>query len=133
MDGAGDRIGDPVAYRDSRTQGCDALADQLVDPEELYRRTGIQKQRFNTIYQLMALKREYPDQLEQARKLLMLPDYFHFLLTGRAIQEYTNATSTGLVKAREKRWDRELLDRLGLPVGLFGELSMPGYEQVQKK
>lgn len=126
LDRAGWPIGDPVAYRDSRTQGCDALVERLVDPEELYWRTGIQKQSFNTIYQLMALKREHPDQLDGARKLLMLPDYFHFLLTGRALQEYTNATTTGLVNARKRRWDRELLDRLELPAGLFEELSMPG-------
>lgn len=126
LDGQGNRVGDPVAYRDSRTQGCDALVEELIDPEELYGRTGIQKQSFNTIYQLMALKRKDPAQLEVAHKLLMLPDYFHFLLTGQTLQEYTNATSTGLVNAREKRWDRKLLDRLGLPAGLFGELSMPG-------
>ncbi|MCD8147323.1 MAG: rhamnulokinase [Clostridiales bacterium] len=119
-------LGDAVAYRDSRTEGVDALVEAKISPEELYDKTGIQKQIFNTIYQLVAQKKEHPEQLEQAKSLLMLPDYFHFLLTGVKKQEYTNATSTNLVNAREKTWDLGLITRLGLPTGLFGELSMPG-------
>ncbi|MCC8075437.1 MAG: rhamnulokinase, partial [Clostridiales bacterium] len=119
-------LGDAVAYRDSRTEGVDALVEAEISPEELYDKTGIQKQIFNTIYQLVAQKREHPEQLEQAKSLLMLPDYFHFLLTGVKKQEYTNATSTNLVNAREKTWDLGLIARLGLPTELFGELSMPG-------
>ncbi|MCD8190182.1 MAG: rhamnulokinase [Clostridiales bacterium] len=119
-------LGDAVAYRDSRTEGMDALVEAEISPEELYDKTGIQKQIFNTIYQLVAQKREHPEQLEQAKSLLMLPDYFDFLLTGVKKQEYTNATSTNLVNAREKVWDLGLIARLGLPTKLFGELSRPG-------
>ncbi|MCD8050104.1 MAG: rhamnulokinase, partial [Clostridiales bacterium] len=119
-------LGDAVAYRDSRTEGADALVEAEISPEELYDKTGIQKQIFNTIYQLVAQKKEHPEQLEQAKSLLMLPDYFNFLLTGVKKQEYTNATSTNLVNAREKTWDLGLIARLGLPTELFGELSMPG-------
>ncbi len=119
-------LGDAVAYRDSRTEGVDALVEAEISPEELYDKTGIQKQIFNTIYQLVAQKKEHPEQLEQAKSLLMLPDYFNFLLTGVKKQEYTNATSTNLVNAREKTWDLGLIARLGLPTKLFGELSMPG-------
>ena len=119
-------VGDAVAYRDGRTEGMDAVVEALIPARELYERTGIQKQLFNTIYQLTALKREHPEQLEQARSLLMIPDYFNFLLTGVKRQEYTNATSTNLVHAAKKEWDLELIARLGLPEGLFGELSMPG-------
>lgn len=119
-------VGDAVAYRDSRTEGMDKVVEALIAPAELYARTGIQKQSFNTIYQLMAQKREHPEQLAQAERLLMIPDYFHFLLTGVKRQEYTNATSTGLVNAAEKTWDLELIARLGLPQTLFGPLSMPG-------
>ncbi len=126
LDGHDKVVGDAVAYRDSRTRGMDALVEQRVRSEELYARTGIQKQSFNTIYQLMALKQENPEQLEQAKSLLMIPDYFNFLLTGVKKQEYTNATSTGLVNARGKDWDLELITRLGLPQKLFGPLSMPG-------
>ena len=126
LDKGGQRLGEAVAYRDSRTEGMDRVVDALIPPAELYARTGIQKQPFNTIYQLAALKRENPEQLEAAHSLLMIPDYFHYLLTGVQKQEYTNATSTNLVNAAQKTWDRQLLDTLGLPRRLFGPLSMPG-------
>lgn len=119
-------LGDAVAYRDSRTEGMDKIVEEIVSPMELYARTGIQKQNFNTIYQLMALKKEHPEQLKQAKSLLMIPDYFHFRLTGVKKQEYTNATSTNLVNAEQKEWDLDLIARLGLPTDLFGELSVPG-------
>ena len=119
-------VGDAVAYRDSRTASMDQLVEGVIPPNELYARTGIQKQIFNTIYQLVALKQEHPEQLDQAESLLMIPDYFNFRLTGVKRQEYTNATSTNLVHAGNKTWDMELIRRLGLPEWLFGELSMPG-------
>lgn len=126
LDQNGRMVGDAVAYRDSRTEGADKLVEKKISPANLYARTGIQKQNFNTIYQLAALQKEHPEQLEAAHSLLMIPDYFHYRLTGVQKQEYTNATSTGLVHADKKTWDRELLDLLGLPRRLFGPLSMPG-------
>ena len=126
LDGDGNQIGDAVAYRDSRTAGMDAVVDAIVPRPELYAKTGIQYQTFNTIYQLMALKQEHLEQLEQAESLLMIPDYFNYKLTGVKKQEYTNATSTNLVNAYAKSWDRYVIGRLGLPAKLFGELSMPG-------
>ena len=105
-------LGETYGYRDSRTQGMDELVYQRVPEAELYAITGIQKQLFNTIYQLMAVKQQHPEYLKQAKTFLMLPDYFHFLLTGKKVQEYTNATSTQLVNVRTKEWDRELLERL---------------------
>ena len=129
----------PETYRDSRTEGIDALAEQMVPVSELYSRTGIQKQLFNTVYQLLALKQEHPEQLAAAESLLMVPDYFNFLLTGVKRQEYTNATSTNLVNARGKVWDLKLIERFGLPAKLFGELSLPGTvvgelsEEIQKE
>ena len=126
LDKGGQQLGGAVAYRDGRTEGMDKAAEGIVPPDELYARTGIQKQIFNTIYQLMALKREHPEPLEQAESLLMIPDWFNYRLTGVKKQEYTNATSTNLVNAAEKVWDLELIERLGLPTELLGELSMPG-------
>lgn len=128
LDRDGAPVGDAVAYRDGRTEGADQLVEAKISPAELYARTGIQKQSFNTIYQLVALQKEHPEQLEAAHSLLMIPDYFHYRLTGVQKQEYTNATSTGLVNAAQKTWDRELLDTLELPRRLFGPLSMPGTE-----
>lgn len=119
-------IGNAVGYRDSRTKGMDSLVDERISRDELYARTGIQKQLFNTIYQLMAVKTAHPEELERARSLLMIPDYFHFLLTGRKCREYTNATTTQLVSPVTKTWDYELIEMLGYPRALFGELSAPG-------
>jgi len=126
LDDVGDRLGEAVAYRDSRTQGADALVEEVLSFPALYRRTGTQKMILNTIYQLTALKRDDPGLLERARRLLMSPDYYHHLLTGRAVNEYTIATTTSLVDAENKTWDRELIDLLGLPQRLFGDLTPPG-------
>lgn len=122
-----DRIlGSTYGYRDGRTKGMDEAVYALIPEEELYARTGIQKQMFNTIYQLMAVKTQEPENMEKAEWLLMLPDYFHFLLTGNKISEYTNATSTQLVSPETKQWDRELIERLGYKASIFKPLHMPG-------
>lgn len=126
LDGDDHVLGDAVAYRDERTAGMDEAVSAIIPAKKLYAKTGIQKQPFNTIYQLMALQKEHPEQLERAQTLLMIPDYLNFLLTGVKKQEYTNATSTGLVNAESKTWDMELVRALGFPEKLFGPLSMPG-------
>ena len=122
------RIGETVAYRDKRTYGMDEEVYKLITEEQLYLRTGIQKQIFNTIYQLMALKKTEPGQLERAETFLMVPDYFNFLLTGRKVQEYTNATTTQLVNPATKDWDDELIEKLGIKRNIFQEIKMAGCE-----
>lgn len=117
---------DPVAYRDPRTNGMDEKVYQTISPEKLYAKTGIQKQIFNTIYQLTSQKEYHPEQLSQAKHFLMIPDYLNFRLTGKMVNEYTNATSTNLVNARTKTWDKELIEQLGLPAEIFKKLEMPG-------
>jgi rhamnulokinase len=117
---------DAVAYRDARTAGMDAVVEAALPAAELYARTGIQKQPFNTIYQLVALLREHPEQVSAAAHFLMMPDYLNFRLTGKISNEYTNASTTNLLSAAAKTWDRDLIARLGLPTEIFGELSMPG-------
>ena len=128
LDKNGRAVGDAVAYRDARTEGVrDRLeTDGTLRFADHYARAGIQYQPFNTAYQLAALKREHPEQLEAAAHLLMMPEYLNYLLTGRMVNEYTNATSTALVNARTKTWDDELVAALGLPRRIFGELHMPG-------
>lgn len=121
-------LGDTVAYRDSRTEGMDEEVYKLISPEDLYARTGIQKQIFNTIYQLMAVKKQHPEYLAQAKAMLMIPDYFHFLLTGKKVQEYTEATTGQLINAKTNDWDYELIDLLGYPKEIFQPISMPGTE-----
>lgn len=128
LDENDERIGNAVAYRDGRTRDMDDEVYQVVSEDVLYGRTGIQKQLFNTIYQLMALKVKQPEYLEKANALLMIPDYFHFLLTGKRAQEYTNATTGQLMNPDTKDWDYKLIDQLGYPRKIFQEVHTPGYE-----
>lgn len=122
-----DRIlGQTAGYRDGRTEGMDEEVYKIISPEDLYARTGIQKQIFNTVYQLMAVKKSHPEYLEQAETFLMIPDYFNFLLTGVKKNEYTNATTGQLVDPVTNDWDYELIDKLGYNRNIFLPVSMPG-------
>lgn len=107
-----------VSYRDGRTN---AVTD-IISQSELYSRTGIQKQSFNTIYQIYCDK--LSGKLDNAEHFLMIPDYLSFKLTGVIKNEYTNATTTNLVNAKAKTWDTEILDKLGIK-NIFCDLSMP--------
>ena len=100
-------------YRDSRTNAVVDEVESLVSPARLYAKTGIQKQNFNTIYQLYADKKS--GRLQNAKYFLMMPEYLSFKLTGVCKNEYTNATTTGLVNAKTKTWDNDILSALDLP------------------
>lgn len=132
-------IGKTVGYRDGRTKGMDQEVYKVISQDELYERTGIQKQIFNTIYQLMAVKMKKPQELADAKTMLLIPDYFNFLLTGRKVTEYTNASTTQLLHPETKEWDFELIDMLGFPRDIFTEIKLPGTivgeltEEIQKK
>lgn len=119
-------IGNAVGYRDSRTAGMDKKVYEIIPEESLYGRTGIQKQIFNTIYQLMAVKEQHQEALEQAESMLMIPEYFNFLLTGKKAAEYTNASTTQLVSPKTKDWDYELIGMLGYPERIFQRIEKPG-------
>ena len=119
-------IGDSVAYRDSRTAEMDAAVERILPFSELYRRTGIQKMILNSIYQLMSIKQNHPEQLEKAAHFLLIPDYLNYLLTGRMLTEYTNASTTSLVNLKTKNWDYDLIEQLGLPAKIFGDITAPG-------
>lgn len=126
LDDKGAVLGDTVAYRDSRTDGMDAEVYAKVPETELYAKTGIQKAMYNTIYQLMSLRKNEPELLDSAAQMLMIPAYFHYRLTGVGVNEYTLATTTNLVNAETKDWDGDLLDKLGFPRRLFGRIGKPG-------
>lgn len=119
-------VGNTYGYRDNRTKGMDEEVYRHIPLEKLYERSGIQKQIFNTVYQLMAVKVQEPEVLERANSLLMMPDYFNFVLTGVKKSEYTNATTGQLVNVETNDWDWELMDILGLPKNIFQPLSMSG-------
>ena len=118
-------LGNTVGYRDHRTEGMDEEVYKTISLKDLYARTGIQKAIYNTVYQLMAVKKKHPEYLEQAETLLHVPDYFHFLLTGEKTCEYTEATTGQLVCPTTKDWDYELIDMLGYPRKIFQKLIMP--------
>lgn len=116
---------DIYSYRDPRTDGMMEKVFHYISKEELYSLTGIQFQKFNTIYQLYSLKENQPDVLQNAKSLLMIPDYINFLLTGKKINEYTNATTTQLVHAQKKDWDERLIEKLGFNRDIFLEICPP--------
>ena len=126
LDEGGKVLGDTVGYRDERTDGMIEAVGNIIPESALYARTGIQQQKFNTIYQLMAIKKEHPEYLKRAQAMLMIPDYFHYLLSGNQSAEYTNASTTQLMDAGKKDWDRELIEMLGFPQRIFQTLSRPG-------
>lgn len=113
-----------MAYRDSRTSEAEKEVLQLISQDELYSTTGIQKQSFNTIYQLYCDKKN--GKLDNAAHFLMIPEYLSFRLTGNICNEYTNATTTNLINAKTKMWDSEILSRLGISPEIFGTPALPG-------
>ena len=119
-------IGDAVGYRDGRTTDMDTrLYENVISEDDLYARTGIQKAIYNTIYQLYAIRQQEPEQLEQAKTLLMTPNYFHFLLCGKKCNEYTLATTSQLVDPETKDWDKELLSMIGVDPEIMAPIAMP--------
>ena len=112
------------AYRDGRTEAVIEKAHEKMPFAELYRRTGIQFQPFNTLYQLYADK--LAGRLEQATDFLLMPEYLLYRLCGVKSHEYTNATTGGMVSAVTGEYDAEIIEALGLPKQLFKPLQQPG-------
>ncbi|WP_334073164.1 MULTISPECIES: rhamnulokinase [Paenibacillus] len=123
LDRAGDRIHEVYAYRDSRTNGAPDDFHRVIPREEVYRKTGIQELSFNTMYQLFVHDSE---QLKRTDSILLVPDYLYFRLTGRKINELTNASTTQLLNLQDGEFDEELLGILGLDRTQFAELTEPG-------
>ena len=127
LDGEDRPVGDLVAYRDSRTDGMDAELEKTLPFAELYRITGIAKQPFNTVYQMMAAVREHPEFARQARDFLMVPEYLAFRLTGNKMHEWTNASTTALCDAVTKTWSKDVIRAAGLPEHWFEQpIHQPG-------
>ncbi|MGB7465432.1 MAG: rhamnulokinase family protein, partial [Candidatus Acidiferrum sp.] len=122
----GELLQNPYHYRDARTAGVMQEVFRKVPRDEIYRATGIQFMSINTMYQLFAAVRETPSLLRAARKLITIPDLFHYWLTGKAVCEFTNATTTQLVNPLTRTWARELIDRLELPTHFWSEIVEPG-------
>lgn len=126
LDKNNNRIGDAVAYRDSRTDGIPEYVESIISSEKLYEHTGIQKQNFNTIYQLVALQKQNPEIFDNATSFLTIPDYFHYLLSDIMCNEYTCASTTGLLNVESKLWDTTIFDSLNIPTRILKNITMPG-------
>jgi rhamnulokinase len=125
--GRGDELlGNPYHYRDARTEGALEKALSIVPREEIFARTGLQFIQFNTLYQLLAMHWSSSPLLEAAERLLMMPDVFHWLLTGEKVNEYTDATTTQFYNPVAGDWAKDLIEKFGLPTTILGPLATPG-------
>jgi len=122
----GDLLANPVCYRDARTQGMLAATTAVVPRDEIFAATGLQFMEINSLYQLVALARGQSSVLAAAERLLMIPDLFHWLLSGIASNERTNASTTQCFDPQTGDWAYPLLERLGLPRRIFGPITEPG-------
>jgi rhamnulokinase len=122
----GELLQNPYHYRDRRTDGVMEEVFRKVAREEIYQATGIQFMPINTLYQLFAARRQTPKLLEAAKYLLTIPDLFNYWLTGNAVCEFTNATTTQMVDPVKRAWAKGLMQRLELPVHLPALMVEPG-------
>ncbi|MFS7316120.1 rhamnulokinase [Rahnella rivi] len=126
LDEKGQRVGLAVAYRDSRTDGVMARMEKQAGRHTIYQKTGIQFMPFNTLYQLRALTEQQPEVVNTAAHLLMIPDYFHYRLTGALNWEYTNASTTQMLNIATGDWDEDLLKLAGVPRRWLQKPTQPG-------
>ena len=119
-------LGSPYHYRDSRTDGMMARAFETVSREEIFGETGLQFLPFNTLFQLLAMAQNASSAFEASRALLMMPDLFHWLMTGAVANEMTNASTTQLYNPVTRQWSSRLIEKFGFPPSLFGRLVSPG-------
>ncbi|GIW81723.1 MAG: L-fuculose kinase [Gemmatales bacterium] len=119
-------LGNPRHYRDPHTETILETALERVDKWEIFRQTGIQFMRINTLFQLLAMQRDRSPILEVAQSLLLIPDLFNFWFTGVKVNEFSDATTTQMLDPRSRNWAFDLLNRFGLPVEIFGSIVQPG-------
>lgn len=119
-------LGNPRHYRDRHTDGILDFAFQVMPRADLYEATGLQLMQINSLFQLWALKRDASPLLDQAEHFLMMPDLFHFFLTGLMGSERTNSTTTQLFDPRKGAWSEEVIHAFGLPRKIFGNILQPG-------
>ena len=133
IDKNGNLLGNPVCYRDSRTEGLPEELFSFIDRKEHYAETGTQVININTLFQLYSMKKEDSALLVAADKLLFMPDLFSYFLTGTANNEYSIASTSELLDARKRNWSDNLIKQLGLPRHIFGEIVMPGTKRGKLK
>jgi rhamnulokinase len=124
----GSLLANPVCYRDARTRGMIAAAERIVPRPEIFAATGLQFMELNSLYQLLALRQAESSLLAAADRLLMIPDLFHWLLSGEPSNERTNASTTQCFDPQTGDWAFPLVERFGLPRHIFGPIASPGTE-----
>ncbi len=122
----GKLISNPYHYRDERTAGVPEEAFKTISQDELYGITGTQTMNFNTVFQLLAEKRDNPEIFDIARDMLFVPDLLNYFLTGVKENEYTIASTGSLLDAKSRDWAFDVIDRLGIPRHIFGKIAQPG-------
>ncbi|MCX7974156.1 MAG: rhamnulokinase [Candidatus Aminicenantes bacterium] len=116
----------PYHYRDERTRGMMAKAFRIVPKKAIFRLTGIQFMPINTLYQLLAFKKDHPELLSVAATLLMMPDFFHWLLCGHQAVEYTIGTTSQCFDVYQRKWSKRLLKAFDFPMAIFPDVVFPG-------
>jgi rhamnulokinase len=119
-------LGNPYHYRDSRTDGMMEAAFEIVPRDEIYEQTGIQFMQLNSLFQLLAMAKANSPALAAARTFLNMPDLLNFWLSGQKASEFTIATTSQCYNPGTGDWAREMLERLGIPARMFGEIVQPG-------
>lgn len=126
FDKKGNLLGNPYHYRDTRTNGMIELSDETIGNKYIFDKTGLQFNFFNTLFQFMAMKKDNDPLLGIADKMLFMPDIFNYLLTGVMKNEYTIASTSQLLNVYQKDWDKELIEKAGIPTNIFCDIVMPG-------
>ncbi len=126
IDKNGRLLENPVHYRDKRTSGLVEESFKSVPRQKMYDITGIQFMELNTLFQLISLKKQRPEMLERADKMLFMPDLFAYFLTGKMCSEYSIASTSQLIDINTRTWSKELLDAFGIKESLFAPLTEPG-------
>jgi rhamnulokinase len=119
-------LGNPRHYRDPHTEGVMEQAFDRLPRAEIFRHTGIQFMRFNTLFQLLAMQRDRSPLLDAAETLLFMPDLFHYFFTGIKVNEYTDASTSQMLDPNSRQWAYPLLSAFGLPAKMLGTLIQPG-------
>jgi rhamnulokinase len=122
----GTLLGNPRHYRDPHTENIMDAAFQRVPRAEMFRQTGMQFMRFNSVFQLLALQRDRSPLLDAAENLLFIPDLFHYFLTGIKVNEYTDASTSQMLDPVSRSWAWDLVKALGLPSAILGTIVQPG-------
>lgn len=129
----GELVSLPVFYRDQYTAGIPEQVFEILSKEEIYQRTGIQFTRLNTLYQLYATLKKYPERIHQAKKFLLMPDLFNWYLTGDFRSERTEASTTQMLDVHTGLWCLDFARRLGIPEHIFPDITIPGKQYGRLK